>query len=148
MLKVRCQAHATLDVKGRLALPSPLRRALEDAGVASLVLTFSNESVWGWEPTVFEEKVEKPMLAADPFAPDVMDFAHALLAPAQDVEVDGQGRIRIPPPLRDLAGLDKDVVVNSFLDRVEIWDRARWEERFKQSLARGGGARGMPGRGA
>jgi len=147
MFKVRCQAHATLDAKGRLALPSPLRRALEDAAVQSLVLTFANGSVWGWEPSTFEEKVEKPMLQADPFADDVMDFAHALLAPAQDVEVDGQGRIRVPPPLRDLAGLDKEVVVNSFLDRIEIWDREKWESRFKQSLERASVSRGMPGRG-
>lgn len=146
MLKVRCQANATLDAKGRVALPSPLRRALDEAGVRSLVLTFSNGAIWGMDPETFEEKVERPMMEADPFAQDVLDFAHALLAPAQDVEIDGQGRVRVPPPLRDLAGLDKEVVINSFLNRVEIWDKAKWDERFRESLQQV--PRGMPGRGA
>jgi DNA-binding transcriptional regulator/RsmH inhibitor MraZ len=54
MFKVRCQAHVTLDPKGRLAMPSALRRVCEEAGVRSLVLTYCNGSVWGWEPRTFE----------------------------------------------------------------------------------------------
>ena len=146
MLHVRCQAHATLDDKGRVALPAPLRRALAEAGEAQLVLTFHKGAVWGWRPVDFEREVEAPLSAADPFADDVNDFAHSLLAPAQDVEIDKAGRIRIPPPLRDLAALDRDVVVNSLLNRVEIWDRAAWDDRFKQSLERQKSTSGMPGR--
>lgn len=144
MLKVRCQANATVDGKGRLALPAPLRRALGEAGEASLVLTFHKGALWGWLPADFEETVERPMAQADPFADDVMDFQHALLAPAQDVDIDGQGRIRIPSPLRDLATIDKDVVVNSLLNRIEIWDRETWETRFRASLDRASRASGMP----
>lgn len=148
MFKVRCQAHGTLDSKGRLALPSALRRALEDAKIGTLVLTFNQGAVVGWDPQTFEDKVERPLLEQDPFAEQVMDFVHAVLAPAQDVEIDAQGRIRVPQPLRELAGLDKDVVVNSVLDRLEIWDRTAWEARFKASLERASVTRGMPGKGS
>lgn len=146
MLRVRCQAHATLDSKGRLALPAPLRRALDEAQIRSLVLTYANGAIWGWDPATFEEKIEKPVAEADPFAESVMDFVHAVLAPAQDVEIDAQGRVRVPPPLRELARLDKDVVVNSVADRMEIWDRATWEDRFRQSIDRASLHKGMPGR--
>lgn len=146
MLKVRCQAHATLDDKGRLALPSPLRVALAGAKIERLVLVFNHGAVWGWDETTFAERVEGPMLEADPFAQDVLDFSHALLATAQDADIDGQGRIRVPQLLRELGGLDKEVVVNSLLDRVEIWDKVRWEERFQQSLSRAGQMSGMPGK--
>lgn len=144
MLKVRCQAHATLDDKGRLALPAALRRAFGEANVESLVLTFHKGAIWGWTPAKFEDVVERPMAERDPFADEVMDFAHALLAPAQDVEIKDGRRILIPTPLRDLAGLSKDVVVNSLLDRIEIWDREVWEGRFKQSLDRSMSRSGMP----
>ena len=100
MLQVRCQASATVDAKGRVALPAPLRRALVVADVHSLVLTFHRGAIWGWTPEEFERTVERPLASADPFNVEVMDFAHALLAPAQDVEVDKQGRTRIPAPLR------------------------------------------------
>lgn len=147
MLKVRCQAQATLDAKGRVALPSPLRRALEEAGVRSLVLTFNAGAVWGFDPQTFEDTVERPLMQADPFAESVLDFAHAYVASAQEIEVDNQGRVRVPQMLRELANLDKDVVVHSFLNRIEIWDKARWDERYKQSLERASLARGMPGKG-
>ena len=109
-----------------------------------MVLTFHKGAIWGWTAEAFEATVEQPLADRDPFADDVMDFAHALLAPAQDVDVDGQGRVRIPAPLRTLAGLDKDVVVNSLLNRVEIWSHEAWDERFRQSLDRSKHADGMP----
>lgn len=144
MLKVRCQVHATVDAKGRLALPAPLRRALGEADHTQLVLTYAKGAIWGWTPGEFEDTVERPMASRDPFADDVMDFSHALLAPAQDVDIDGQGRIRIPTPLRELAGVDREVVVNSLLNRIEIWDKAAWDERFRASLDRNRRASGMP----
>ncbi|MCB9679794.1 MAG: division/cell wall cluster transcriptional repressor MraZ [Alphaproteobacteria bacterium] len=145
MLRVRCQANATLDAKGRLALPAPIRRALGEHGVDSLVLTFHKGAVWGWTAGDFEEHVERPLLARDPFDTDVMDFTHAILSPAQDVEIDSAGRVRVPPPLRDLAGLDKEVVVSSVLNRIEIWDKDTWESRFRTSVDRTDGRSGMPG---
>lgn len=144
MLRVRCQAEATLDAKGRLALPAPLRRAMAAQGVDQLVLTFYRGAVWGWTPDEFERSVEAPLGEADPFNPSVMDFAHALLAPAQDVEVDRQGRIRVPPLLRELAGLDREITVNSLQNRIELWDRGAWTEHFKASLQRAPASEGLP----
>lgn len=146
MLRVRCQAHVTIDSKGRLALPAPIRRALEGAQETALVLAFHKGAVWGWTLPVYEQRVEGPLAEADPFATDVMDFAHALLSTAQDVEIDGQGRVRIPPTLRELAGLEKDAVVHSVVDRIEIWDRGAWEARFRQALDRTAQRSGMPGK--
>ena len=144
MLQVRCQAPATIDAKGRLALPASLRRALTVAGVNALVLTFHRGAIWGWTSDEFERTVERPLADADPFNVQVMDFAHALLAPAQDVEVDKQGRTRIPGPLRALAGLEREVMVNSLVNRIEIWDRASWDARFEESLQRAQSFSGMP----
>ena len=144
MLRVRCQARASLDAKGRLALPAVLRRAFGEHGVESIVLTFHKGAIWGWTTADFESSVEAPLAAADPFNEEVMDFVHSILAPAQDVEVDRQGRVRVPQLLRDLAGLDKEVVVSSVLNRIEIWDRETWESRFRQSLDRSSGRSGMP----
>jgi MraZ protein len=144
MLRVRCQATATLDDKGRLALPAVLRRALSLHEVGSLVLTFHQGAIWGWTPDVFETTIEGPLAAQDPFNPSVLQFSHAILAPAQDVEVDRQGRIRVPPLLRELASLEKEVVVNSLGNRVELWDRDRWDEHFRRCLQAVPGLDGMP----
>lgn len=144
MLQVRCQAPAIIDAKGRIALPAALRRALSVANVHSMVLTFHRGAIWGWTSEEFERTVERPLSEADPFNIEVMDFAHALLAPAQDVEVDKQGRTRIPVPLRQLAGLEREIMINSLVNRIEIWDRKVWEARFTESLKRAEQITGMP----
>ncbi len=144
MLRVRCQANATLDAKGRLALPAVLRRAIDRKELDSLVVTFHRGALWAWTPEVFERTIEGPIADQDPFDPAVQAFTHAVLAPAQDVEIDRQGRIRIPVPLRELAGIEKDVVVNSLGNRLEIWDREAWDAYFEKCLAAAPSLSGMP----
>ena len=145
MIRVRCQQSVTIDDKGRLALPAPIRRSLEEAQLRSLVLAFSLGSVWGWTPAHYEQQIESKMLSQDPFSTDVLDFAHSTMSTAQDVELDGQGRIRIPQPLRELAGLEKDCMVHVILGHLEIWDKGAWDRRFQESLHRVRHQSGMPG---
>ena len=150
MIRVRCQQNVSIDAKGRLALPAPIRRALADMDQSQLVLTYAPQgAVWAWTPEHYEHKVEQPLLDRDPFATEVLDFAHSMMSTANDVEIDGQGRIRVPPMMRDLAGLSKDCVVHVLLGHIEIWDRKAWEERFQDSLhatraRRSGMPRGEP----
>lgn len=124
----------------------PLRKAVAGQSAQALVFTFCKGALWGWTPDDFEVTVEAPLVDADPFDDEVMDFVHALLAPAQEVPVDGHGRVRIPLPLRELAGLEREVVINCVLNRIEVWDRARWDERFKASMERVRHRSGMPRR--
>ncbi|MEN0065560.1 MAG: hypothetical protein AAGA48_25690 [Myxococcota bacterium] len=146
MIRVRCQQHVTIDAKGRLALPAPIRRAIEEAGQTSLVLTYSRRAVWAWTADHYEKEVERHMIEQDPFQAEVLDFAHSTMSTAQDCDIDRQGRIRIPAPLRKLAGLQRECVVHVLLGHVEIWDKATWEERFQESLSRTEARSGMPGR--
>jgi MraZ protein len=146
VIRVRCQQHVTIDTKGRLALPAPIRRALEDQQQQHLVLAFSRGAVWGWTPQHYENEVESRMMSQDPFSTEVLDFAHSLMSTAQDTEIDAQGRIRIPPLLRELAGLEKDCIVHVLLGHLEIWDQGAWQRRFDESLQRVRQQTGMPGR--
>jgi MraZ protein len=139
MFKVRCQAKATLDDKGRLALPAPLRRALKERHVTSLVLTYHKGFVWCYTQEDFAS-LEDEIASHNEFDDDVLLFVHGVIASAHDVDIDRQGRIRVPPILRESAGLDKDVVVNSVLRRIEVWDVDAWEDRFKDAMVRASGA--------
>ena len=142
MLNVRCQVRATLDAKGRLALPAPLRRAGLGAEVTALVMTFHGGALWAYTPAQYARTVEEPLMKLDPFAEEVKDFVHALCA--TDVDVDGQGRVRVPQILRELAGLKKEVMLISTMGRLEIWDREIWEGEFRQAMARKQSRNGMP----
>ena len=54
-------------------------------------------------------------------------YTRVLFASAYDDTPDKQGRITIPPPLREYAGLTQDCVVVGADTRIEIWDAAAWE---------------------
>lgn len=144
MLKVRCQARATVDDKGRLSLPSAIRRALDEATIPSLVFCAYQGAIWGWTPNDYA-RIEGRMEGVDPFSVASMDFVHAVLAVAEEVELDKAGRVRLPGELREMAGITRDVQVFSVLDRIEVWDAARWDERFREARERAPLLGGMPG---
>ena len=161
MLGVRHQSEATLDPKGRVAMPAPIKKALADvraqlvaAGKLAdgaevpLVLMPVKGHLWLMLARDFEARIEAPLLAVDPLANDVMDHVHAMVASANDVELDSVGRLLIPQRHRELAGLDRELVMHSVLDRFEIWDKARWELRFQKAQeiasSRSGTPRGGP----
>ena len=144
MLNVRFHQEVTVDAKGRVALPSALRRALEDRGVCKLVVTFTQGRLRAWDLPTFMSDVEQPIAALDPFDPNVNDFADGLLAFATDVDVDGQGRILLPKKLRELAGIETAIIANSMLRYVDLWEPARWEKRASEAIARVAEQRGMP----
>lgn len=125
-----------MDAKGRIALPSALRRALEQAGVTSLVIAHDGEALLVRDPESWVEKVEKRVVDQDMFDPTVRDFAIGVASTANDVEIDAQGRILIPTSLRNLASLSKDIVVVSMLDYAMIWDKALYDKRRQEAQGR------------
>ncbi len=55
-------------------------------------------------------------------------FARLMLSGAMEVEFDGQGRITLPEYLKKFAGLKKAVVMAGLMNRLEIWDEAKWRK--------------------
>jgi MraZ protein len=113
----------TLDAKGRVILPARFRERLS----SGLVFAPSQERCIDVYPlTVFERRVEE--LRALPREDQRHRlYLRTLLARAQEEKPDAQGRVVIPPRLREYAGLDKDLSINGADEKVEIWAREAWE---------------------
>lgn len=114
----------SIDAKGRVIVPVKFRESLGDEfvvtqGLDGCLFVFPNEE---WNN--FEEKLKSLPMSNK----DARKFVRFFLAGAAMVEMDKQGRILIPPVLRGFAGLEKDVVVVGVGNRVEIWDKSRWDE--------------------
>jgi MraZ protein len=67
-----------------------------------------------------------------------------LIGHATEVELDGNGRILLPPPLREFAGLDKTVVMIGQGNKFEIWDETQWNTRRAEWLSAGDGDGELP----
>lgn len=112
----------TIDTKGRLIVPAKFRDQLGEA----FVITRGNDgclaiySMEAWE--TFMEKV-----SALPNTKDSRNYARMFIGISEQVETDKQGRILIPTGLRELAGLEKDVVLVGVIDKIEVWDKSRWD---------------------
>jgi MraZ protein len=81
-------------------------------------------------------KIERELEEASPLQPEVQDLQRFLISGAVESPVDKQGRISIPPYLREHAGLDKEVTIAGVGPRIEVWDRARFEQSLTRTQAR------------
>jgi MraZ protein len=113
----------SVDSKGRLVLPSRFRDRLE----RGLVVTKGQERClyvfpidkWGQEVEQVNNLPRTDRRSRN--------YARSFFGSASDQQLDRQGRIQIPQPLREYASLAKDVVVIGVADRVEIWNVESWE---------------------
>ena len=125
----------TLDAKGRLILPAKFREQLENAYLTSEV----ERCLALWPPAEFESRARELREQAKQDAAS-HDRATFFFAGAQEVAPDKQGRIAIPPPLREFASLlEGPVVVTGAFDHVEIRAVASWQDkkvRGEEALAR------------
>lgn len=110
----------TIDVKGRLFIPVKFR---EDLGESFVVTKGLDDSLFVYSDEQWQQLLEK--INALPMSQ--RDIRRFFLAGATQVELDKQGRILIPQNLREHAHLEKDVVIIGVSERVEIWDKLRWE---------------------
>ena len=114
----------TIDAKGRIIVPVKFRESLGDnfvvtKGLDNCLFVYTKE-----DRQKFEEKLRTLPLTNK----DARKFTRFFLAGAAEMEVDKQGRILIPSVLREFASLEKDVVFVGVGSRIEIWNRAGWDE--------------------
>ena len=113
----------TIDVKGRLIIPSKFR---DDMGEQFVITRGLDGCLFAYdmeEWKKFEEKLKTLPIGQK----DVRTYYRFFLGEAALVEFDKQGRILVPANLRDYASLDKNVVVVGVLGRMEIWSKEKWD---------------------
>lgn len=113
----------TIDNKGRIIIPSRFReelghRFILTKGLDHCLIIYSMEE---WKR--FEDKLKSLPIASK----EARSFVRYFFSGAVECEADKQGRMNIPPHLREYARIEKDLVTIGVSDRVEIWSRQEWE---------------------
>jgi MraZ protein len=112
-----------LDDKGRLALPARFRPELE----GGLVICKGQDRCLFVFPVTEFARFTDALRSAPVTDRRVRDYGRVLFASASNETPDGQGRITVPLPLRQYAGLSKDCVVIGANSRIEVWDAEAWQ---------------------
>jgi MraZ protein len=113
-----------LDAKGRLAIPTRYRDAIQERCGGRLVLTYSafDSGALYMYPEQEWERVRDEVTALSTFNPGHRSLQRKLVGSASAVEPDGNGRIQIPQTLRQVAGLERRVALLGMGNRFEIWN--------------------------
>ncbi|MBV8223075.1 MAG: division/cell wall cluster transcriptional repressor MraZ [Candidatus Eremiobacteraeota bacterium] len=119
------QFEHSLDEKGRLTIPARLRARLGEHFVLTIAppepaLAMYPDAAW----SEFCAKLE----AAPRKDAQYRSFVRHLFAHTEEATLDAQGRLLIPPTLRDYAQLERDAVLVGALTRIEMWSAANWRK--------------------
>jgi MraZ protein len=124
--------HYRIDAKGRLPVPAPFRRALDERNESRVVATLLDQCLAVY-PSAEWHRLERQLEALPAFNRSAKALSRLLLSRAADCELDSQGRILLPAPLREAAGLEREAVVIGVLNRFEVWHPERWQSFLSDS---------------
>ena len=113
-----------IDEKGRLPLPPRFRAHLKDG----VVLTPGVEKCITAYPLSEWRKLAAALTGSSVTHSKLRQLNRALFATAFYLNIDGQGRVNLPVPLREHAEIVDEVVVAGANNYLELWNKVHWEE--------------------
>ena len=117
------ESQHSLDVKGRVTIPAKFREELGTCFVAAKGL----ENCIYLYPQHEWEIVVGRMREMSAGQQEARAFQRFFFSGAAEMEMDKQGRVILPPNLREYADIDKQVYITGVVNRLEIWDADKWE---------------------
>lgn len=118
-----------LDTKGRFAIPTRYRDELRERCAGELIITVDPDRCLLIYPQPDWLEIEKILMNLPTFGDSGRILQRLLVGHATEVEMDAQGRVLLPTPLRDFARMDKQTVMIGQGTRFELWDEGRWNEK-------------------
>ncbi|MFM7121437.1 MAG: division/cell wall cluster transcriptional repressor MraZ, partial [Gammaproteobacteria bacterium] len=132
---------ATLDPKGRMALPARFREIVASRSAGALVVTIdTREKCLLMYPLPEWEVVQRKLEGLSNIGERARLIQRLLIGHATDIELDGNGRLLLPPMLRAFADLDRKLVLVGQGNKIEIWSETRWQARMDEWLTPESGA--------
>lgn len=127
-----------LDAKGRMAMPIRYRAQLPTGLKEQLVITIDTEDkCLLLYPFPYWEEIEKKIESLPSFNQVTRRIQRLLIGHATELEMDGSGRLLLPPLLREHANLDKNVMLIGQGKKFEIWNKKIWTENRDNWLTKG-----------
>lgn len=117
----------SVDSKGRVILPVRFRDEFSRGGF----LTPNREGCIALRTPGENDRQMAEMAEDAKASSEGRNRARVWAANTAEIEIDKQGRMAIPAHLREFAGLEGDVLIHGAIDRIELWDPSRWDERVR-----------------
>ena len=127
----RGSSFHTIDLKGRVIIPARFRDIIKAGGSNGVMVTRLDRALFVY---TFDQwsKIESKVLSMAETSVYMRRFRRVFIGGASDCNCDKQGRILIPPVLRQYAELDKEVVLVGQIAHFEIWSKENYEQEVMQ----------------
>lgn len=122
----------TIDRKGRLIIPSRFREVMKEHYTERLVATRGLDRCLFLFPEDEWRTQESRFRSLSFTKPEARRFNRLFFSGASELGCDRQGRVLIPPYLKEYAGIKRDVVVVGVSNRIEVWDKEEWKKFYEQ----------------
>jgi MraZ protein len=124
----------TIDAKGRVSIPSRFREILASryADDRLIVTSFLDPCLIAY-PVAEWQALEERVRQLPRFDPAVVRIKRVLISGATECPIDKNGRILIPPVLRQFAGLEREMTWAGVVDNIEIWSKENWASMFDKA---------------
>ena len=122
--------EVTFDAKGRFLLPVGIKKQLpEDAGDKFVIARGFEKCLTlypkkNWEPIMAE------LIKVNDYKAENREFLRYFTMGAAEMELDSAGRLLVPPNLKTYAALERDAVLVSVINKIEIWDKSKYQQFF------------------
>ena len=124
-----------LDAKGRLSVPSSLKKQLPDVERDGLIISRGFEQNLIIYPKKVWEGIVAEMMKLNMYVPENRDFVRKFQRGATELSLDAAGRILLPKSLTDFAKIGSEIVLACQLDKIEVWDKKAYDGLFDESPA-------------
>jgi MraZ protein len=124
----------TLDIKGRMVMPTRHRERLQASCASQLVITVDKDRCLLLYPEPEWLEIERKLKALPSFNKAARTLQRLYIGHAQEVEMDAQGRILLASELRRFANLDRRVALVGQGNKLELWDEDTWNAKRDQWL--------------
>jgi MraZ protein len=124
--------EATIDSKGRFLLPAGIKKQLPEVELPVFVINRGFEKCLSMYPMKSWNPLYESISNLNDFDPKVREFRRYFLNGAMQIELDSAGRLLLPKNLMEHAGLEKDIVLVSAVNKMEIWDKNKYQQFFEK----------------
>lgn len=116
-----------IDAKGRVMMPAGLRKQLDPESQERFVLNRGFEKCLVLYPKSVWSKISQEISKLNQYKKKNREFIRYFYRGANELGLDGTGRILFPKRLLNYAGIDREVVLFAYFDRIEVWDKQTYD---------------------
>ena len=135
MLSLLGEYEVAIDAKGRFLVPSGFRKQLPEGEGDRFVINRGFDNCLSLFPLSSWNEMSEKLSKFNDFNPKAREFKRLFLNGANTVDVDSAGRILLPKPLQEYAGIKKDMVFSAQGDKVELWDKDTYYNYMNQQAS-------------